>query len=434
MAEPVLTKSDFLEYRRCAKALWLRKHKPDAVAWSTPSQFDQLLMQDGYAVEAMAKELVGTWSDADSCNFQVAFKSPDRLYALADLVRSIGDKEIDIFEIKASTSLRSSNGDDHVDDAAFQTLVVERCGLSVGTVSVIHVNKEFVRNGPIDSSGFLTIVDVTEEVRERLAEIAAEADAALDLLREEKIDENGCTCRFIGNRKKQCDAFDYFNPGIPEESIYLLPSISRKKLETFWEEDRLALSNIEESELSPTQGPVLRSAKAGTPIINHAAIEAFLNALEWPLHFYDYETFASAIPPINGGKPHSAIPNQFSHHLLRQYGDLQHFEYLCDAHDQHEALVEAMEASFEPQGSVVSWNKSFEMKCNETLAELLPQRADFLNTVNVRTVDLMALFKKDYVDIRFEGSTSIKKVLPVLCLHLQYDTTAVHDGGGAMAA
>ena len=117
-----LTKSDFLDYRHCAKSLWLRKRKPDAVSWPAPGLFDQLLMQDGYKVEAVVKEMVADWPHADACQFQADFKSPDGLYARADMVRSLAGGAVDLFEIKASTSLKSSGGQDHVDDAAFRPL------------------------------------------------------------------------------------------------------------------------------------------------------------------------------------------------------------------------------------------------------------------------------------------------------------------------
>ena len=148
----VLTKSEFLEYRHCPSALWLRKRKPEVIEWPAPSQFDQMLMRDGYRVEAEVKNLVRGWDDHAACAFQVEFTSPGGLYARADMVRSLDDGQIDLFEIKGSTSLRSSTGQDHVDDAAFQTLVAERAGHQVRRVHVIHVNKDYVRQGALTPS------------------------------------------------------------------------------------------------------------------------------------------------------------------------------------------------------------------------------------------------------------------------------------------
>ena len=46
--------------------------------------------------------------------------------------------------------------------------------------------------------------------------------------------------------------------------------------------------------------------------------------------------------------------------------------------------------------------------------------------------DLISIFKTDYVDYRFNGSTSIKKVLPVLCPQFSYSDLEVQDGTMAL--
>src|SRR5690606_22975731 len=110
----------FLEYRHCPRALWLKKRKPEAIEWPGPSDFDLMLMRDGYRVEAEVRKLVATWNDHAACAFQVEFRSGEALYARADMVRRLAPNQIDLFEIKSSASLYSATGQDHVDDTAFQ--------------------------------------------------------------------------------------------------------------------------------------------------------------------------------------------------------------------------------------------------------------------------------------------------------------------------
>ncbi|WP_373089114.1 DUF2779 domain-containing protein [Sneathiella sp.] len=389
-------------------------------------------MKDGYAVEAVVKELVASWPDRDTCQFQKTYVSPGNLVARTDLVKQLEDGQIDIFEIKGSTSLKSSTGQDHVNDAAFQTLAIERSGQVVRSINIIHVNKEFVRNGNIDPTDFLVIVDVTDEIRKRLPDIEGQVDEALAFLDQTEIDESSCSCLYVGSRPNQCASFDYFNQGVPDHSIYLLPRISKSKVQTFVDEKRLSLNEIDVSEVSKLQVPVLIAAQQGTPIVNKVKISDFIESLTWPLHFLDYETFASAIPLADGLKPHLPMPVQYSLHALSTAGELRHFEHLSDRPGQQLKLVEQMKQDFVEDGSVLCWNKSFEMSCNRRMADLFPDESDFLTNLNDRTVDLMEVFKEDYVDVRFEGSVSIKKVLPVVCPHLKYDQDAVHDGTGAM--
>ena len=63
---------------------------------------------------------------------------------------------------------------------------------------------------------------------------------------------------------------------------------------------------------------------------------------------------------------------------------------------------------------------------------MLPEYKDAMEAINNRVVDLIIPFKqKWYDDPRFEGSASIKKVLPVLCPELSYKTLGIQEGGSA---
>jgi hypothetical protein len=428
----VLTKSGFLQYRQCPKFFWLKTNRLDEVEAPAPNPFARMLMTQGYEVEVYARQLVAGWVDADRCELQVTFSAGD-LEVRADLVRRHPEGDIDLFEIKSSTSV-SDGSADHIDDAAFQTIVIERSGTTVRSVHIIHLNKDYVRAGAIDPAGLLIVADVIPDVRERRERIDAEIETALAFLAEPALDENGCGCRFQGNPDNHCATFDRFNPGIAVPSVYILPRISRAKLQKLDAEGRFTLEALSATELTARQALVLQAAMTGSPVINKAGIAGFIDTLQWPLHFYDYETFGSAVPLADGHKPHAQMPVQFSLHRLERNGDLVHFEHLSESPGMQRQLVEELEQAMGSEGCAISWNMSFENACNSRMATLLPDKAEFLAGVNARTCDLMKPFEQDYVDARFAGSTSIKKVLPVLVPSLAYSTTDVHDGTGAMEA
>lgn len=427
-----LTKTDFLEFLACDKALWLSKHDPTKTDWPTPTEFDRLLMADGYAVEDELKRFVSSRADALPFDFQRDFVSPDGLYARADLVIDHGDDGLELWEIKSSTRVKSSTSD-HVLDATFQTLVAERTGARVKKIGVIHVNGEYVRGEALEPEGFLVFADVTEEARSRLPKVAAEADRALELLAQSDIDRAGCDC-LLKSKSNHCAAFRYFNPDIPDPSIYDLPRLSQKKRDAFVADGRFALSDVDPNEVTRLQAPVVEAARDNAPVINLDTIRAFLDGLTYPLFFYDYETFGSAVPIASDLRPHEQIPVQVSLHTLSADGELTHAECLTETPGQHGALTAFLISEIGPEGNLVSWNAPFEKAANTRLARLQPEAADWLAEINARTVDLMDVFKADYVDIRFGGSTSIKKVLPVLVPDLQYDQDSVHDGAGAIEA
>ena len=66
------------------------------------------------------------------------------------------------------------------------------------------------------------------------------------------------------------------------------------------------------------------------------------------------------------------------------------------------------------------------------LAQLHPECEKFMEDVNGRVFDLMKVFKKDYLHPEFNGSASIKNVLPVLLPKLSYKALDIQNGTMAL--
>jgi hypothetical protein len=113
---------------------------------------------------------------------------------------------------------------------------------------------------------------------------------------------------------------------------------------------------------------------------------------------------------------------------------LTHREFLEREIRLPDRLIAQMGADIGPEGSVVSWHASFEKTQNCEMGKWFPDKAAFLDDINARMVDLEDMFKTAYVDGRFDGSTSIKKVLPVIGPELNYKDLDVQDGALAMEA
>ena len=255
------------------------------------------------------------------------------------------------------------------------------------------------------------------------------------MLSQQEIDEGSCTCLTL-TRSNHCDTFEYFNPDIPRPSIYNLPRISKSKLAGFIADGRFDLDEIGLDEVTAKQALVLKSAQLREPLVDQAVLAGFFSKAEYPIHFLDYETYSSAIPLVDGGRPQAPIPFQYSLHVKRTPDDVElpHFGFLSEVAAMPVALIENMQEHIGATGSVVSWHASFENTQNKNMAEYYPGKADFLNGLIGRTLDIEVLFKDGYVDIAFGGSTSIKKVLPVLAPDLSYEGMDVANGTDAMEA
>lgn len=172
----MLTKSKYIEYLQCKKELWLHEMRPDMM----PEVDDntQRVFDAGYEVETVAyglfpdgvdiaddigqsiKETKELLENKISVIFQ-ATVSGKNLFCRSDIVEHDSKKDVwNIIEVKGSTGVRST----HIHDLAFQKTCFENSGYKVGSLSVIHVNNKYVKNGDIALDKFLTRTDVTEKV------------------------------------------------------------------------------------------------------------------------------------------------------------------------------------------------------------------------------------------------------------------------------
>lgn len=430
-----LSKTDFIQFLQCPKSLWLLRRKSELYQRGAFSDYMQKIVTEGYAIEESLKSYLSSQKDRDKYFYQTVFTTSEGLLARADCTRQNDDGTINIYEVKSSTSVQRGSPQNQIKDATFQKIAAEGAGFKVARVFIVHLNSRYTRDGEVNAGELLVFSDVTTEVDDLFSETLREIEAAILLLNSATIDETSCSCLEL-TKSNHCDSFDYFNPSIPKPSIYNLPRISKSKLCNFVADGRFALDDIGLDEVTEKQSHVLRSAHLKEPVVDHTIISKWFSKLEYPVYFLDYETYASATPIIDGARPHAPIPFQYSLHIKRSLNDnkLEHVEYLAEEATLPISLIEHMQKNIGDVGSVVSWHASYENTQNRNMAVMYPAKSDFLQGLIDRTVDLEDLFKEGYVDIKFQGSTSIKKVLPVLAPDLDYAGMEVANGTDAMEA
>ena len=426
------TKTDFIRYLNCRKSLWLLKNSSADYPHGEFSNFIKKLIREGHEVEQYVRQFFND-SGNRVVEFQKHFETDGKLVARVDAIEHTRNDGKILYEIKSSNSVKTDTQHNHVKDACFQKICAERAGQKIARVFLVHLNRSYVRKGDVEPSKLLAFSEVTKQVEALAIETEREINEALEFL-QSPIDMNCCDC-IEKSRSYHCDTFSRFNPDIPTPSIYSLPRLSTSKRRKLLSKNILRLEDVEDNfPLSQNQRLVVQAAKNGEPQINSREIAKFLAELRFPLYFLDYETFSSAVPLIDGGSPHKNFPVQYSLHILKEDGSLTHQEYLERMPRAPYRLIEQMQDEIGPKGSIVSWHASFEKTQNREMAKGFPEHAAFLKNLNERMVDLEDVFKTSYVDSRFGGSTSIKKVLPVICSNLDYNELDVQDGASAMEA
>lgn len=453
----VISKTTFLSFLECPRNVWLQIHRPEQVGKCELSDFELHLLEQGNEVEAEARKLfpnaVQIASSEDqavedtkvlmeketSTIFQATF-FVDGFIAKNDMLSYDSENtKWNLYEVKGTNAIKedSAGNRDHIDDLAFQLSVLRRAGVQVGKCFIIHLNKEYVRNGDIDLKALFEIEDVTEKIEARLPEIEEKMKVAKEYLSSEKEPIGGCECVYKA-RKKHCTSFQISNPHIPDYSVHDLSRISKKKLDLLIERGIFDLNNIpDDFDLTENQKNQVLAHRRQKPMIDAEKIKEELDALKFPLYFFDYEAFGPAIPAFNGYGPYKHIPFQFSLHILRDPdAPLEHVEFLHeDLSDPSERVVELLKEHVPNGGTVIAWYKHFEKMVCKEIGTRLPQHGAFFEQFNDRIYDLMDIFHdQHYVHPGFKGRSSIKKVLPTLAADLRYDLLNIKEGGQAADA
>ena len=186
------------------------------------------------------------------------------------------------------------------------------------------------------------------------------------------------------------------------------------------------------------------TTRGGPGVINKNKIENFISEVDYPISYFDFETFTDAVPVYDKQRPHMQMPFQYSLHVQNERNEElkvndNHFEFIADPEqDPRRALAEDMIRNFPKKGTIMAYNESFEKKCIESLAAYCPDLEEELLGLNERFLDLIKPFRGGgYYDPGFKGSFSIKKVLPAVCpdnQELDYEALAISNGGMAMNA
>ena len=426
----MLTKTDYLLFLEAPLHLWAKKH--DQLEQISPSQYDLHLMEQGRTIEKLAQEHLEHQLKTSTTSLELTFQhlvtDGNFLARMDALVYDPAAQAYDIYEIKSASSLKK----EHYFDAAFQRLVAE-ANFTIRHTYLVHVNKDYTRQGALDLDQLFQIVNVdeeTEQLRQEILEGRKAAWQTASLNAPDGIEE--CL------KPKTCPCPSLCHPDLPDHSIFDLPRLHYKKARQLKSQGVLAIQNIpDDFPLSDIQKNHHRVVKSKHPIINHYEIQSALDQMVYPLYFLDYETYNPAVPEYDHYHPYQHVTFQYSLDVF-QTPEAQpiHHEFLAIGdEDPAKPLLEHLLPRIGAQGSVIVWNKSFEAGRNKDMAGLYPEYASHLENMNARIFDLMEIFSKgSFIHPDFHGSASIKNVLPVMVEDLNYEGLPIPKGDEAMMA
>jgi len=432
---------------QCPKRLWLETHRHDLLPEISPSL--QRVFDVGHEVGRIARERFpgGILVEEDSAGWSEALAATslaianqasaifegyfqfDGTIARPDVLLRKEDGIYELVEVKSNTHSKP----EHSWDLAIQSYVYKGCGLHIGRMLLMHLNSSC--RYP-DLSDLFTIEDLSRSVESKLKETPTYLHAFQEIIVSEKEPEErlGSKCFHPYN----CPFFEYCSTlwSLPSASVFNIPHLAAEKRDDLIANGILSLEDIPGDYGLGAQGErFVRLSRAGEKEIDLQGIRSWLNGLEYPLYFLDFETDAPAIPRLEGLGPYGAFPFQFSLHVLDRDSPLSESSgYLhMGTSDPRPAVANALLEQVGSEGSLIAYNAPFEKRVIKELAEFIPVHREPLLATLPRFADLLDVFRKFYFDPAFGGSNSIKRVLPVLCPDLGYAGLEVADGKAAQS-
>ena len=453
-----LSKSKYVKGLQCPKMLWMDKNMPEQFDESVQNE---AIMQTGNEVGDLAMGYYGDYVEIpfDHNNFEgMASQTQEHLAAatagtgapniceatfiyegnlcMVDILRVEPDG-VHIVEVKATNSLK----DYHVDDASYQCWLLQQCGLNVKSVGLMHLNRDYVRQGELDIQELFVVEDITEEVDHLLPLVEARIAHIYEVMNapEEPERSIGLHCK----NPHPCGYRAWCQRIYPQPSVLDLCSIRMDKALDLISMGVVTFEDVVNAgtDLNVRQmQQVLCEVNNIETHVDKEAIQDFLDGLRFPLYFLDFETMQAAIPPFDGLHPWQQVPTQYSLHILRENGTLEHREFLApEGADPRRAVAEHLCADIPRGACTLAYYMSFERGRIDELAQAFPDLAAHLYSISDGMADLYVPFAQGaYYNRAQGGSNSIKYVLPALFPNdpsLDYHALeGVHNGTDAMNA
>lgn len=449
-----LSKSEYIMFLKHPAWLWLKRN--DKKKLPEPDANLQAMFDAGNLFEEYAEKRFENITRVGFDSYSEYLDMPDRtqkalsggartlsqarfeadiddysITCIVDIIEKVEDNTFDLYEIKSSTKVKP----DHIEDLAFQLTVLETAGYKVRNISVIYCNNSYVRQGDIDTNELTAIEDISVQVRSKQESTKRNIAAAINTISQPSIPDITPRRAKLNGYREWLEIFLSIRPVDDKYSIYNLAQITPEQLGNLEDMHISSIKDVpEDFNLKPVQERQIEATKLGKPIVDIKKIAKFLDKLEYPIYFLDYETLASVIPPFDGLKPYQQLPFQYSLHILNSPdAKLEHREFLhtLDSNPVPELLTQ-LQKDIGNSGSVLVWYEGFEKACNTLMANMMPEYKVILQSINDRVVDLMVPFQKGwYVDRDFMGSASIKNVLPVIAPELSYKDMDISEGASA---
>ena len=438
----MLSKSRFIAGLQCPLRLWYQCYHSELA--TKPAASQQALFDTGHEVGRLATSLYtngvriqesyrhhvkaqeSTRNAMSNTNVAAIYEAAftyNRIRIRVDILERKDATSWKLIEVKSSTSVK----DVYKPDLGIQYYILKGLGMEISCAGILHINNAYVYDGnQLDLNQLFYFSDLTEETVNRQEEIISQIKKLQNILSWETPPDIHPSKHCIN--PYQCEFWEYCTSDMPEYWVMDLSGMTQDKFEQLVALGVEDISEIpDEFPLSALQQRIKKCVADGREFIA-PELKNELMDVEYPVHFLDFETFASAIPRYSNTRPYQTIPFQWSNHILLENGRIQHEEYLCiEDKDPQREFADTLLDTLGRAGTIFIYT-TYEKRIIHHLADQFPDLRNQLFDLINRFKDLHALIRKHYYHPEFYGSFSLKAVLPVMVPSMNHGNLAIQEG------
>lgn len=322
--------------------------------------------------------------------------------------------------------------------------VLEMNDMEINNISIIHLNANYIRKNELDVEELFIISDNFYNAKnypsKNIKQLIMRKIKNIDYLLEE-MDEvltyqdisikktNRC------HKRNKCQYYDHCFPNEHLEDDSILTLVSSQNKYSMQKEGITKLQDVDLEQIEGTrlQFAQIMAAKNNGMFIDREALSYWLENIQFPITFIDFEWDTYAIPPYEGMKPFDVLPFQYSIHVLYENGNLEHKEFI-GINDSRKDFVESMLLDIPQRGSLVAFNAEGAEKIRiKEFALNFSLYKNQLLALNERMIDLAFPFQLGLIyDIRMKGQYSLKTIMGLMENQVGYKGLDIAQGMDAV--
>lgn len=299
----------------------------------------------------------------------------------------------------------------------FHRMVAENLQLPIHEYKVLTINPNYLHKDKIVPKDYFREISITKKSKTYriLAEQIRDSIRKFKKNQFSTVDTNLPSCAHY----KACFLPDICYPQRNKDSIFTLRESASLVMELY-NKGITKIEDIPEDDVELTfrQRIQIQSEKSGKPYIDKKRIQNFLNQIQYPVYYLDFETINPLIPIYPNSRPNQHIPFLFSLHVSDSpnSSNLRHYDYIQpNEKDPRKAILEKLSEILGNEGSIICFNDFFEKNCIREALEYYPEFKYRFESIMDRFLDISVPFRNfDYYNPAQKGSGSLKNILPAM--------------------